>query len=239
MVLPKESTPDKRKILRELYDIYDLEKKVSKVYNIKKFYYRHNRVISFTILFFIIISAMFSVIIIIFYRFEILIDIRVDFSLFLSIFASIVSIVTFFINLIKIMDYPVSEFKIRKSLEKEDYYEFDFSITNSGHGKLKLDFAAYFIEQFEASSKLDSFLYCDTEDISQYLGELLNRIKHKVIKVYSLSAITKGYNVFFPHNYTHIESRLHKLEKNKIYMITFFYQTSHKIFYYVLKHIIT
>jgi len=127
------------------------------------------------------------------------------------------------------MDYPVQEFKIKRIVDKEDFYELEFSITNSGHGKLKLDFAAYFIEEFRPDSKLDSFLYCDTENISQYLDELLNRIKYRVVKD----------NAFFPHNNIHSESRLHKFDKNKIYMITFFFQTSHKIFYYSINHLLT
>lgn len=117
--------------------------------------------------------------------------------LILSIFASFVSVITFFINLVKIMDYPVAEFNLSKSTNKEDYYELEFSITNSGHSKLKLSFAAYFVEEFQENSKLDAFLYCDTENISQYLGELLNRIRSKLVRVYSLSAITKDFEVFF------------------------------------------
>lgn len=239
MILPNESIPDKRKILTHLYNIYDLEKNASKWYKCKKWYFRHNWVILYTIIFCIIILTLVSAILIIILIFKIPINISFEVSLFLSIFASIVSVSTLFINLVKIMDYPVQEFKIKKIVDKYEFYELEFSITNSGHGKLKLDFAAYFIEEFKPDSKLDSFLYCDTENISQYLGELLNRIKYKVVKVYSLSTITKDYNAFFPHNSIHSESRLHKFDKDKIYMITFFFQTSHKIFYYSINHLIT
>ena len=239
MILPKENVTDKKKIIKQLNKIYNLEEKSSKWYNLKKRYHRHDKVILILILFCFIIIALVSVILIISKILKIPIEISFQVSLILAIFASFVSVITFFINLVKIMDYPVAEFNLSKSTNKEDYYELEFSITNSGQSKLKLNFAAYFVEEFQENSKLDAFLYCDTENISQYLGELLNRIRIKVVRVYSLSAITKDFGVFFPHNYIHTESRLHKFDKNKIFTITFFFQTSHRIFYYVVRHLLT
>ena len=70
-----------------------------------------------------------------------------------------------------------------------------------------------------------------------YLEELISLTKKDVIKVYSLKTITKSYGTFFTHNDIHAERRPHKFDMNKIYMITFFFQTSNKIFYYTSKYL--
>lgn len=157
MILPRESIPDKRRILTHLYSIYELEKNAPKRYKCKKWYFRHSWVFKYTILFCIIIVVLATAILSIILIFNIPIIISFEVSLFLSIFASIISLITFFINLVKVMAYPVQEFKIKKNNAEKEFYELEFSITNSGHGKLTLDFAAYFIEGFATNSKLDSF----------------------------------------------------------------------------------
>ncbi len=112
-----------------------------------------------------------------------------------------------------------------------------FSIQNCGHGKLKLYFAFYSIEEIEQDIQLTSFHKSDIESMDMYIEELISRINEDVIKVYSLKELTKTYRVFFTHNDTHTERRLHKFDRNKIYMITFLFWTSKKIFFYNSKYL--
>lgn len=57
MNLPKENVTDKKKIIKQLNKIYNLEEKSSKWYNLKKRYRRHDKVIFILILFCFIIIA--------------------------------------------------------------------------------------------------------------------------------------------------------------------------------------
>ncbi|MBA7682834.1 hypothetical protein ES703_91189 [subsurface metagenome] len=240
MILPQENLNNRNEIIKKLEKL-DEECKVNKLkIKITNFYFQNKRYISYI---FLLILILAIIPIIIFYilveLIKIPIEIKLTISLFISIFAFIISIITLLINIVTVMDYPIDDLTIKPLRENENLYELQLSIKNCGHGKLKLDFAIYYIESIKADGKFDSFLRCETKEMEPFLGELLKRINKNLIEIYSLKAITKDFGVFFTHDDIHTESRLHKFESNKIYLITFLFLTSHKVFYYISKHLRT
>lgn len=222
-MLPEVNPREKTKIIETLTK---LAKKYKRKRSFRRTYHLHFIKIWFTIIIFLLIKFISFLI----YKNVI----TFEFSLIFSITAFIFS---FIILIPRVRGYPVDDLKVRKIKDGEEYYELSFSIQNCGHGKLKLDFAIYFIEEIESDNELTSFLQCDYERMNMYLEELIIRAKKEVIKVYSLKAITKSQGTFFTHNDIHTERRLHKFNSNIIYMITFLFRTSHKIFYYNSKYL--
>ena len=152
--------------------------------------------------------------------------------------------------MLTILDYPIDDLIVLPLNLDENSYEMQFMIKNCGHGKLKLDLAVYFIEtktleeifsEYEDADLIadKSFLRCETTSMDDYLTELMERIDKGMIEIYSLKELTKEFNVYYTHDDTHMETRVHKFESNKIHMVTFFFLTSRKIFYYTSKHIRT
>lgn len=215
---------------REKIEILDTLNKFKKRYqrkkSLRKMYNKHYITFWFTIFFITLIVVILVLIIKNLVIFE--------FSLVFSIIAFIFSFITL---ISRVRGYPVDDLIIKKIKDDEDYFELSFSIQNCGHGKLKLNFAFYIIEEIESDIELTSFLQCDIERMDMYMEELITRVKSDVIKVYSLKAITKSSGVFFTHNDVHTERRLHKFDRNKIYMITFLFWTSKKILYYNSKYL--
>lgn len=221
--LPEANPLEESKIITILEK---LVKQYKKKMNLWRFFHAHYITISFGLF------LLFLFLIFLYFICKGLITF--EFSLIFSVVAFVFS----FISLIpRVRGYPVDDLNVVKMKDGEDYYELSFSIQNCGHGKVKLDFAIYFIEEIESDNAMTSFLQCDFEKMDMYLEELVTRIKSGGIKVYALKAVTKYLGVFFTHNDIHTERRLHKFDKNKIYMITFLFRTSHKIFYYNSKYL--
>jgi len=144
------------------------------------------------------------------------------------------------------MDYPIDNLTIKRLNPKDSFYELQFSVKNCGHGKLRLDYAIYLIEEQDIdeikeleNTALTKFLYNNYEKISEYLEEVILRIKNGSINAFSLKEITKFCSMYYTHDDEHIETRVHKFEPNKIYFITFLFRTTHKVFFYISKHIQT
>ncbi|MHA1232415.1 MAG: hypothetical protein ACTSPQ_17425 [Candidatus Helarchaeota archaeon] len=223
MEFPKSNDNERKEILKRLRELVKQNKKQK---SFKRWYHRNSD------FFWLIISTIFLLLFI--FTIGILIS-KFDLSFLFSTIALLISGGNF---IIRIRNYPVDDLEIKKLKDEENYYELIFSIKNSGYGKLKLDFAIYFIESINKESDSNSFLICNTKSISTYLNELISRIKQDKIRVFSLASITKEYGVFFTHNDIHLESRLLRFDENKIYMITFLFQTSHKVFYYISRYLI-
>jgi hypothetical protein len=221
MVTPIIDEAERKKILDKLNILH--ERSLKRI-SFRRYYHRNKRIawlITLIAIFLIVLTALIMNNLIFF-----------DISLIFSVIALITSSITF---LTSIASYPVDNVEIKRLKEGEQYYEITFSITNVGLGRLKLNFAMYFVESITKDSELSSFLQCDTEDMSQYLNELMIRIQNDVIEPYPLFILTRDYHVFYTHNDTHTETRLHKLEPGKTYMITFLFQTSNRIYYYTSK----
>ena len=225
MILPEVNPLEKESVINELKKLIEKYKEKLKF---KSWYFRNFYYFWLGIFLIILISFIFYLLVLSIIIFNIL--------MIFSIVALTLSSITFLFNM---MDYPVDNLNIYRLKIDENYYELNISIKNSGHGKLKLNFAIYFIESIDKDTELTSFLQCDTETMDQYLDELISRIEHNVINLYSLDFITKNYNVFFTRNDTHTETRIHKFDDGKIYMITFLFQTTHKVFYYISKYLKT
>lgn len=221
MILPNLNQNEKNEELERLKDL--LEKSKKKI-NIRRWYHRH-----FTYFWFgVLISLLITFIIWLILAQIIILEI----SLVFSVVALATSTLLFVTN---IMNYPKDDLTINRLKEDENYYELIFSIKNTGYGKLKLDYAFYIIESIEKNEDISSFLICDTEEMHQFLEKLIEQIEKNKIRIFSLELITSKFHLFFTHNDIHTESRLLKFEKGKIYMITFLFQTSHKIYYYISK----
>lgn len=222
-MLPEVNPREKTEIIETLTK---LAKKYKRKRSFRRIYHLHFIKIWFTIIIFLLIGIISFLV----YKNVI----TFEFSLIFSITAFIFS---FIVLIPRVRGYPVDDLKVKKIKDGEEYYELSFSIQNCGHGKLKLDFAIYFVEEIKSDNELTSFLNCDFERMNMYLEELITRAKKDVIKVYSLKTITKSFGTFFTHNDIHTERRLHKFNSNIIYMITFLFRTSHKIFYYNSKYL--
>ncbi|MBA7545971.1 hypothetical protein ES705_38353 [subsurface metagenome] len=245
----------KKKQMHCLNKLYDYHLKIDKRKSIRLFYFHHNKYIW---LIFILILVLFGLPVLLILLntlyFKIPFELSITVSLIISIFAFSISIITLLINIIRVMDYPIDNLSIKRLNSEDKFYELQFSVKNCGHGKLKLDFAMYFIEGLNVDDFKNSninldrilqdtaithFLYYKYEKISQYLGELLRRIKNGSIKPFYLQEITKSSGVYFTHDDEHVENRVHKFEDGKLYSITFLFRTTHRVFWYISKHIIT
>ena len=221
MLLPRINQTEKD---TELESLKELSDKSKNDFNLKRWYHRYfaySWLVILIILLFVLISYLVLIQIIVF-----------EISLIFSIVALITSTILF---ITKLMNYPKDGLAINRLKEDENYYELIFSIKNTGYGKLKLDYAIYFIECIEKDEDISSFLICDTEKMHQFFEKLIERIEKDRIRIFSLKSITSEFHLFFTHDDIHTESRLLKFEEDKTYMITFLFQTSHKIYYYISK----
>ncbi len=221
MILPNLNQDEKNEELERLKDL--LEKSKKKI-SFRRWYHRHFAYFWFGVLISLLIIFLTCLV---FAQIVIL-----EISLVFSVVALTTSTILFVIN---IMDYPKDNLTINRLKEDENYYELIFSIKNTGYGKLKLDYAIYFIESIEKNEDISSFLICDTEEMHQFFEKLIEQIEKDKIRIFSLKSITSKFHLFFTHNDIHTESRLLKFEEGKTYMITFLFQTSHKIYYYISK----
>jgi len=221
MILPNLNQVEKNEELERLKVL--LEKSKKKI-SIKRWYHRHFAYFWLGVLIFFLglfIAYLFSTQIVI-----------LEISLVLSVVALLTSSILFITN---ILDYPKDDLEINRLKKQENYYELIFSIKNTGYGKLKLDYASYFIECIEKDEDISSFLICDTEKMYQFFEKLIKQIEKDNIRIFTLESITSEFQMFFTHNDIHTESRLLKFKEGKTYMITFLFQTSHKIYYYISK----
>lgn len=74
---------------------------------------------------------------------------------YFSIAALILSLTNIMYRFIQLMEYPVRNLMINNL--NDNLYELNFLIKNAGHGKLKLDFAFYLIENRDLSNSEDFF----------------------------------------------------------------------------------
>lgn len=241
----------KAKIIKALEDIYKYHLKVDKRKSISLFYHHHNKYIWICSIL-VFVPGLFFCLIVRFFE----IELTITSSFVFSIIALSISIITLLFNIVRIMDYPIDNLTIKQLKHKECFYELQFSVKNCGHGKLRLDYAIYFIEELDIgeikelkmaqdkvnlleNTALTKFLYNNYEKISEYLEKLILRINNGKINAFSLKEITKFCSMYYTHDDEHIETRVHKFEPNKIYFITFLFRTTHKVFFYVSKHIQT
>lgn len=221
MLLPKLNQDEKKE---ELETLKDLLEKSKKGFSLKRWYRRNFAyfwlAILITLLVVLIMCLIFAQIVIL------------EISLIFSLIALATSTILF---ITKLMNYPKDDLTIKRLKADENYYELIFSIKNTGYGKLKLDYAIYFIECIEKDEDISSFLICDTEKMHQFFKKLIEQIEKDKIRIFSLKSITSKFHLFFTHDDIHTESRLLKFEEGKTYMITFLFQTSHKIYYYISK----
>ena len=147
MLLSKLNQGEKDEELKELKVLLD---KSEKGFSLKRWYHRYSAyfwlVILITLLLVLIPCLVFAQIIV----FEI--------SLVFSIIALITSTILF---ITKLTNYPKDDLAINRLKEDENYYELIFSIKNTGYGKLKLDYAIYFIESIEQDEDIDSLVEDD------------------------------------------------------------------------------
>ena len=188
---PMKSSRKKKKMY-DLNKFYDYHLKIDKRKSIRLFYFHHNKYIW---LIFILILVLFGLPILLIllntFYFKIPFEFNITVSLVISIYAFLISIITLLINIIRIMDYPIDNLSIKRLNPHDKFYELQFSVKNCGHGKLKLDFAMYFIEDLKIDdikssdpnfekilqdTAITHFLYNKYEKISTYLEELLKRI---------------------------------------------------------------
>jgi len=221
MLLPKLNQKEKKGELETLKDLLDKSKK--KI-SFKRGYHRN-----FSYFWLVIFITLLVVLIMCLIGAQIVI---MEISLIFSLIALATSTILF---ITKLMNYPKDDLTINRLKAGENYYELIFSIKNIGYGKLKLDYAVYFIECIEKDEDISSFLICDTEKMHQFFKKLIGQIEKDKIRIFSLKSITSEFHLFFTHDDIHTESRLLKFEEGKNYMITFLFQTSHKIYYYVSK----
>jgi len=241
----------KTKIIRALEDIYKYHLKVDKRRSLSLFYHHHNKYIWLWLIL-VLVPVLFFYLIVRFFK----IELTITSSFVFSIIALFISIMMLSINIVRIMDYPIDNLTINRLNHNENFYELQFSIKNCGHGKLRLDYAIYFIEELDINeikelqtaqdkvnllenTAITKFLYNNYEKISEYLEKLIHRIKNSNINAFSLKEITKFCNIYYTHDDEHIETRVHKFEPKKIYFITFLFRTTHKVFFYISKHILT
>lgn len=237
MILPQENKSDKREIIKELKELCEKYRKNKWMFRKKNWFFRNYKyilVILGLVGLFIIIPAISIYISIQF--FKVPIEMGISSSFIFSILAFLISISTLLINVIRFMDFPIDDLTYKQLNSKENFFELQFSIKNCGHGKLKLKFASYFIESLNKNGDLNEFLMC--ENLGDYLKKLIKRISENKIKTYSLKTMTKKYGAYFTHDDIHVETRIHKFDEYKIYLITFIFLTSHRVFFYISKYLI-
>lgn len=221
MILPKLNQDEKKEELETLKDLLDKSKKR---FSLKRWYHRYFAY------FWLVILITFLLVLIIYLSFAQIVIMEI--SLIFSLIALATSTILF---ITKLMNYPKDDLTLNRLKTDENYYELIFSIKNTGYGKLKLDYAIYFIECIEKDENISSFLICDTKSMHRFFKKLIEQIEKDRIRIFSLKSITSEFHLFFTHDDIHTESRLLKFEESKTYMITFLFQTSHGIFYYISK----
>jgi hypothetical protein len=201
-------------------------------YKLIKFFYYYKRNIFFLLFLGIIILILFLFVSFSGFTFSRITD-------YFSIAALILTLTSIMYRGIMFKEYPVEDLTIKRL--KEDLYEINFLIKNAGYGKLKLDFAFYAVEN-KAFSNIDDFFTCSSMVMGEYFGNLLRKLdnsKNDEMELFSLKSLQKENDVFFTHEESNIQTRLRKFKENRLYKITFFFQTSKKINYEISKHIIT
>lgn len=201
-------------------------------YRLIKFFYYYKR--SFAIMFLILIISLmlFLLILISGFTFTRITEI-------FSIAALILSLTNIMYRITQLKDYAVEDLEIKNL--KDDLYEINFLIKNAGYGKLKLDFAFYSIENRDISESND-FFYCSSMKMHEYFGNLLNKLdntKDEEMELFSLESMQKEREVFFTHEEFSVQTRLKKFKQNKLYKVTFFFQTSKKVNYEISRYVIT
>ena len=201
-------------------------------YKLIRFFFYYKR--SFVLLFFLLIIFLLVMLFILLSGFTI-----TRITEIFSITAIILSLTNILYRIIQLKEYAVDDLKISKL--KDDLYQIDFLIKNAGYGKLKLDFAFYSIEN-KALSNSDDFFTCSSMLMAEYFGNLLKKLdnsKDEEMELFLLKSLQKDRGVFFTHEGFNTQTRLKKLKPNRLYKITFFFQTSKKVNYEISKHIIT
>jgi len=245
----------KIKRMYKLKELYEYRLKTENNRSISLWYYHYYKYIwRIGLLILILVGFPITLILLSTLYFKIPFELSVTASLVISIVAFLISITTLLITIVRIMDYPIDNLSINKLNPTDDFYEVQFSIKNCGHGKLKLDFAMYFMEELKVSgsnnhnqnlnnylqdTRVTYFLYHKYDKFSQYLDELLKRIDNGNIKPFYLPEMTKFVDVYFTHDDDHLENHIHKFDKNMLYSITFLFRTTHRVFYYTTRHIQT
>jgi hypothetical protein len=201
-------------------------------YKLIRFFFYYKR--SFVLVFFLLLIALFVMLFVLLSGFAIS---RIT-EIF-SIIAIILSLANILYRIIQLKEYAVEDLQINKL--KDDLYEIDFLIKNAGYGKLKLDFAFYSIEN-KAFSNSDDFFTCSSMIMGEYFSNLLRKLENSQddeMELFLLKSLQKENGVFFTHEGFNTQTRLKKLKPNRLYKVTFFFQTSKKVNYEISKHIIT
>jgi hypothetical protein len=201
-------------------------------YKIIRFFYYYKR--SFFLLFFLLIVSLVILLFTIMSGFTIS---RIT-EIF-SILAIILSLTNILYRIIQLKEFPVEDLII-KNLH-DNLYEINFLIKNAGFGKLKLDFAFYSIENRDFYNSED-FFTCSSMEMGEYFGNLLKKLdatKEDEMELFALKSLQKDRGVFFTHEGFNTQTRLKKFKPDRLYKVTFFFQTSKKVNYEISKHIIT
>jgi len=201
-------------------------------YKLIRFFYYYKR--SFVLVFFLLLIALIVMLFILLSGFTIS---RIT-EIF-SIIAIVLSLANILYRIIQLKEYAVEDLQISKL--KDNLYEIDFLIKNAGYGKLKLDFAFYSVEN-KAFSNSDDFFTCSSMIMGEYFGNLLKKLETSQddeMELFLLKSMHKENGVFFTHDGFNTQTRLKNLKPNRLYKVTFFFQTSKKVNYEISKHIIT
>lgn len=156
-----------------------------------------------------------------------------------SVAALVLSLTGILYRMMYLKEYAVKELTIQHL--KDNLYEIDFLIKNAGYGKLRLDFAFYSIENKDFSNVGD-FFSCTSMKMGEYFGNLLKKLessKDDETELFLLSNILKDRGMFYTHEGFSAERRLTNFRPNRLYKITFFFQTSKKVNYEISKYVIT
>ncbi|TXT60961.1 MAG: hypothetical protein BAJALOKI3v1_850006 [Promethearchaeota archaeon] len=201
-------------------------------YKLVRFFYYYKR--SFFLIIFVLIVSLMLLLLIILSGFIIS---RVT-EIF-SVAALILSLTGILYRMMYLKEYAVKELIIQHL--KEDLYEIDFMIKNAGFGKLRLDFAFYSIENKDFDN-INDFFRCTSMEMGEYFTNLLNKLDstpEDEMELYLLNNILKERGMFYTHEGFNTERRLKIFKPNRLYKITFFFQTSKKVNYEISKYVIT
>jgi hypothetical protein len=201
-------------------------------YRLIRFFYYYKR--SFFLIIFILIVSIVLLLFIVLSGFIIS---RVT-EVF-SIAALILSLTGILYRMMYLKEYAVKELTIQHL--RDDLYEIDFMIKNAGFGKLRLDFAFYSVENKDFKNS-DDFFRCTSMEMGEYFSNLLKKLESSAedeMELYLLRNILKDRGMFYTHEGFNSERRLKRFKLNRLYKITFFFQTSKKVNYEISKYIIT
>lgn len=201
-------------------------------YKLIRLFYYYKR--SFFIIFFLFLIALIVLLFIVLSGFTI-----TSVTEIFSITAIVLSLANILYRVIQLKEYAVEDLQIHKL--KDDLYEIDFLIKNAGYGKLKLDFGFYSIENKDFSNS-DDFFTCSSMKMGEYFTNLLRKLeqsKPDEMELFSLKSLQKDRGVFFTHEGFNTQTRLKQFKPNRLYKVTFFFQTSKKVNYETSKYVIT